>query len=76
MERKEEREITLLEIHQVIEGGWHERRKDQYKDEYRSWSYALRGKTIDRRDLRVVIAFDVESGMLLITAIDLDLRDE
>ncbi len=76
MERREERIITLLEIHDVIQGGWHEKRKDEYKDEHQSWSYAIRGQTIDRRELRIVIAFDEESGMLLITAIDLNLRDE
>ena len=71
-ERKEKREITLLEVRQVIEAGWHEKRKDEHKAEHQSWSYAIRGKTIDKRELRVVIAFDEETGMLLITAIDLD----
>ena len=71
-ERKQERKITLLEIQEVILSGWHEKRKDEYKVEYQAWNYALRGRTIDKRSLRIVIAFDQESGMLLITAIDLD----
>ena len=71
-ERKEEREITLLEVQEVILNGWHEKRKDEYKVEYQSWNYALRGRTLDKRSLRIVIAFDQETGMLLITAIDLD----
>ena len=31
-ERKEERCIGLPEIRQVIENGWHERSKDEFKD--------------------------------------------
>ena len=71
-ERKEQREISVLEVKDIILKGWHEKRKDEYKDEHKSWNYAIRGKTIDKRSLRIIIAFDRESGMLLITAIDLD----
>lgn len=55
----------------VIRHGYHEKRKDSFSEEYQGWNYAIRGKTIDRRSLRVVVSFD-ESGMLIITAIDLD----
>ena len=75
-ERKEERGITLIEVQEVIPSGWHEKRKDEYKVEHLSWNYAIRGKTIDQRALRIVIAFDPETGMLLITVIDLDVRNE
>jgi hypothetical protein len=45
--------------------------KDHYQDRYKSWNYAIRGKTIDRRDVRVIVAFD-ENNMLIITAIELE----
>jgi len=75
LERRQEREITLMEIKAVIGNGWHEKAKDRYQEEYAAWSYAVRGKTVDKRALRVVISFEPdEKGelLLLITAIDLD----
>jgi len=71
-ERKEERTISLLEIKQVIEGGYHEPKRDKYRPEYRAWSHAVRGKTIDERELRIVVSFDEEDYLLIVTAIGLD----
>lgn len=69
--RKEERGISLQEIQQVIKAGWHETSKDEFKVEWRAWNYAIRGKTIDRRELRIAVSFDEEDYLLIITAIDL-----
>ncbi len=52
---------------------WHEKAKDQFSERYESWNYAIRGKTIDLRELRVVVSFD-ENNMLVITVIDLDVK--
>jgi len=74
-ERRRERAITLLEVKEVIRTGWHEAIKDDYRPEYEAWNYVVRGRTIDRGNLRVVISFEPdEEGelLLLITAIDLD----
>ena len=71
-DRRSKRKITLLEIKQVIEQGHHESRKDDYREEYRAWNYSIRGKTVDGRSLRVVVSFDEDTQMLLITAVDLD----
>jgi len=73
-ERKQERDITILEIRQVVESGYHEKSKDEFKVEWQAWNYAIRGKTIDRRELRVAVSFDEEDVLLIITAIDLDKR--
>ena len=73
-QRKEERGITLLEILHVLKRGHHEKRKDEFKPEYGDWNYAIRGRTVDQRELRVVVVFEAP-GLLLITAIDLDVRD-
>jgi hypothetical protein len=72
-QRKEERSTTLLEILHVLKRGHHEKRKDEFKLEYGDWNYAIRGKTVDQRELRVVVTF--VSEMLVITAIDLNLKD-
>ena len=58
----------------VLLGGYHERRKDRYEELYHAWSYSIRGKTIDDRRLRIVVSFDLETGMLIIMAIGLDAR--
>ena len=71
-DRKAERTINLPEIRQVIEGGHHEKKKDEYKPEHKAWNYAIRGKTIDERELRIVVSFDEEDHLLIVTAIDLD----
>lgn len=71
-ERKVERQITLPEVRQVIERGYHEPAKDEFKEACRAWNYAIRGKTVDQRELRRVVSFDEEGCLLIITAIDLD----
>jgi hypothetical protein len=71
MQRKRERNITLPEIITVLRNGYHEKHKDEFKEQYNAWNYAVRGKTVDGRQLRACVSFD-EPGMLLITAIDLD----
>ena len=68
-ERQDERAITRLEVLYVLRNGHHEKRKDQWENFYKAWNYAIRGKTFEKRDLRVVVSFDV-NGMLIITAIE------
>ena len=70
IERKTERQITRPEILFVLRRGHHEKKKDRFDERYRAWNYSIRGKTVDRRELRVIISFD-ENGMLIITAIEL-----
>lgn len=71
-QRKAERVISLPEVLDVLLGGYHEKRKDKYEEQYKAWSYSIRGKTIDDRSLMIVVSFDSETSMLIITAIDLD----
>ena len=54
-----------------LRNGWHERRKDEFQPEYGAWNYAIRGKTIDGRNLRIVVSFE-RGKLLVVTAIDLD----
>ena len=68
--RKVERNITRPEILYVLKNGNHEKAKDEFQERYKSWNYAIRGKTLDERLLRIIVSFD-ENGMLIITAIDL-----
>lgn len=68
--RQNERNITRPEIEYALKNGRHEASKDVYEERYNTWNYDIRGKTVDLRELRVIVFFD-EAGMLLITAIDL-----
>ena len=74
-DRQSERSITRAEIIYVLKNGRHEKSRDQYQDRYNAWNYAIRGKTIDKRDVRVIVSFDA-SNMLIITAIDLGAKYE
>ena len=69
--RLQERAVTRLEVKQVLKSGHHEKRKDEFKEDHNSWTYSVRGKTIDKRNLRVAVSFD-QSDLLVITVIDLD----
>ena len=71
-DRKMERSITRPEILHVLRHGYHEKRKDKFEQRFQAWNYAVRGKTVDGKELRVIVSFD-ENNMLIITAIDLNL---
>lgn len=68
--RSRERNITRPEYEYVLKSGYHERKKDEYKENHKAWNYAIRGKTVDGRDLRVAVSFE-DNDMLIITVIDL-----
>ncbi len=69
-QRQAERDVTRPELLHALLNGYHEKRKDSFEDDYSTWNYSVRGKTIDARALRVIVSFD-KTHMLIITAIDL-----
>jgi hypothetical protein len=69
--RQSERKITRPEIIFVLKNGYHERMKDSFDEQHKEWNYAIRGKTIDKKILRIIVSFD-SRGLLIITAIELD----
>lgn len=71
-ERQNERKITRSEVLFVLRNGYHEKKKDRFVPKHQDWTYSVRGKTVDCRELRIIVAFD-ESNMLIITSIDLDM---
>ena len=68
--RQSEREIARQEMLFVLKHGFHERRKDRFDERHRAWNYAVRGKTVDGRLLRVIVSFE-GSELLLVTAFEL-----
>jgi hypothetical protein len=71
MDRQNQRRINRAEVLQVLRTGHHEKAKDTYDAAHKAWNYAVRGKSLDLRELRIVVSFD-QAGMLIITAIDLN----
>ena len=69
LERQDERRINRPEILYVLKHGHHEKSKDTFSEFHHSWNYSVRGETVDRRELRVIVSFD-EDGMLIITALE------
>lgn len=65
-----DRNIDLQDIIDVLENGYHEKRKDEFKEEFQSWNYAIRGKTFEGRELRIAVYFD-ETLLMIATVIDL-----
>ncbi len=70
--RQGERCFTIGDIKNIINTGYHEKKKDEYKDEYADWNYAIRGKTLDDEQARVCIAFIEETHFIVITVIRLE----
>ncbi|MEI6806887.1 MAG: DUF4258 domain-containing protein [Myxococcaceae bacterium] len=68
-QRQRERKISRLDVLHVLKNGHHEKRKDKLDEHYSKWNYAIKGKDIDRRELRVIVSFD-DNNMLIITAIE------
>lgn len=69
--RQLERDITLLDALYVIQDGYREPKHDQFKEEWQAWNYAVRGSTLQNDQVRVVISFEHETKMLIITVINL-----
>lgn len=73
--RMKERGIIKPEVEHILSHGHHEARKDQFNEEFGAWDYAIRGKTLEGRNLRIVVAA-VDPNVLVVTTIDLDAKDE
>lgn len=71
-QREMERNITRREVLYVLKTGFHEQKEDDFDEAYQDWHYAVRGKTVDERDLRVFISFDKETMMIIITTFEIN----
>lgn len=65
--RQSEREISLPKVLYVLTHGYHEERMSLFDNVFQTWKYAIRGKTLDGVDVRVIVAFVDE--MIIITVI-------
>lgn len=67
IKRQNEREINLPKVLYVLTHGYHEENKSLFDTKFQTWKYAIRGKTIDGIDARIVIAF--ADDLIIITVI-------
>lgn len=57
-ERRSEQLIPISEVRRVILTGTREKNRDRYDFEYfEDWTYAIRGKDLDGKWMRVIVAF-------------------
>ena len=69
-----EREIDLLDIENVLAKGRRDKKHDEYKEEYKKWTYAFKGNDFDKaRNIRVAVCF--ARNVLVVTVIDLDKKE-
>lgn len=75
-DRQFQRCITLQQIKYVLCNGYHEKSKDKYDEVYSAWNYAIRGRTFDDVDIRVIVSFDEEDDMLIITVFEVGRKEQ
>ncbi len=66
IERELQRKINLPDVLYVLKNGFHEKQKTSFDEVFETWKYAIRGKTLDEFDIRIIIAFD-DTEMMIIT---------
>lgn len=67
IERQIQRSVSLRDTIFVLMHGSHEEAKDEFNVERQQWRYAVRGKTPDGIDVRVIVA--IENMVIVITVI-------
>lgn len=67
IKRQDERSISIEDVLFVLSHGRHEEDKTVFNLKFQAWNYAIRGKTLDRVDLRIIVGF--EEKMVVITVI-------
>lgn len=75
--RRNERNISYGDVLYVLENGWREEKKDEWKEEFQDWNYAIRGKTKDGVRVRISVAVqELKDGtfVVIVTVINLDMR--
>lgn len=69
--REDYKEQSIPDVLYVLKHGYHEKRKTSFDEKFQTWKYAVRGKTLDDIDIRVIIAFD-DTGIMIITVMQVE----
>jgi hypothetical protein len=69
LQRQNQRLIDVQDVLYVLNNGTREEEKDLFDVKRQDWKYAIRGKTNDKINLRVIISF--KEAMVIITVMRL-----
>ena len=69
-QRCKERKVLPRDIEFALKNGKRIKARDRFDDSYESWSYTFQGKTIDERDLRIVIIIDDKLKVVTVVVLD------
>ncbi len=74
IQRQDQRGIADGDLRCAIANGWHEKRKDEWNEEFSAWNYTIRGNSLDAERLRIAVAFEEvdENEIIVVTVINLD----
>lgn len=75
LERIDKRKITFQDVLFILETGRREEVKDSYDEVFQNWKYAIRGKTLEEDDIRVIITIS-EDNIIIITVVNLTITEE
>lgn len=64
--RLNQRDISLTDTEFVLKNGYHEKKKTYFDEIFNTWRYAIRGKTVDDLQMRIIISFN-DDNMIIIT---------
>jgi hypothetical protein len=69
-DRGKERFLSLPNVLEILNNGYHEKAKDKWESAFKAWNYAIRGNTINNEPFRIIVSFE-DCCLLIITVINL-----
>ena len=75
--RQIDRDITDIDILDILENKKNRKRKrnkkkDEYTDGFHDWNYCIEGQDLDEDKIRIIVSFNKEQNLLVITVIRLN----
>jgi hypothetical protein len=75
--RQKDRNISDTDVLDILENkAKHKRqrnkRKDSYTEGFIDWNYCIEGLDLDKNKIRIIVSFEKESDLLIVTVIRLD----
>lgn len=80
--RQFDRSITDIDILDILENKKNRRRKrnkkkDTYTNDFIDWNYCIEGQELDKENaIRIIVSFNEETSLLVITVIRLDNQEQ
>lgn len=56
IDRRVERYIAPRDVLYILTHGYHEEERTRFEKKFKTWKYAIRGKTPDKEDVTVIVA--------------------